>query len=132
MRLAGAIVVDTSSWISYFRGLERDVDLDQVLREGRVWLTPLVVAELYSGFKSHELAKKRFQKFIEDLPLVECDLSHWVRVGDLRSRFQSRGLSVTLVDAHIAQSAIDLRGWLMTEDELFIKMAKIENQIKLV
>ncbi|MEW6055793.1 MAG: PIN domain-containing protein, partial [Bdellovibrionota bacterium] len=42
------LVVDTSVWISYFAGKPLS-DLDLALKEGRVHLSPVVLAELLSA-----------------------------------------------------------------------------------
>jgi predicted nucleic acid-binding protein len=61
---------------------------------------------------------------LSDLPAVGTDPSHWFRVGRLRAQLRARGLSVSTPDAHVAQSAIDTRGALLTEDRVFEKIAK--------
>ncbi len=122
------VVVDTSSWISYFavKGNEAGAGqkaLDEALQEGRVYLSPVVAAELMSGHltkaKQEELAN-----FLRDLPLCESDVEHWLRVGKLRSRLSRKGLAVSTPDAHIAQCAIDLDGYLLSEDKIFQRLVR--------
>ena len=43
-----ALVVDTSSWVTYLAHTAPSV-IDETLAEGRVYLPPIVVAELLSG-----------------------------------------------------------------------------------
>ena len=122
------VVVDTSSWISYFavKGKEAGADLqtlDEALQEGRVYLSPVVAAELMSGYltkaKQEELAD-----FLRDLPLCDADVEHWLRVGKLRSRLARKGLSVSTPDAHVAQCAIDLDGYLLSKDKIFQRLVR--------
>jgi len=116
-----ALVVDTSSWVTYFSHAGPSV-IDDALGEGRVVLPPVVAAELVSG-KMSARQRAGLESFLMDLPLCESDCEHWVRVGRLRAHLFSQGLSVSTPDAHIAQCAIDLDADLLSEDRVFIKMA---------
>ena len=44
-----ALIIDTSSWIAYFGDGRRADLIEDALREGRVYLPPVVAAELTSG-----------------------------------------------------------------------------------
>ncbi len=116
-----ALVVDTSSWISYFAGRESSA-IDEALSEGRVYLPPIVAAELCSG-DMKQSQRRELMALLTDLPLCAADLAHWCRVGDLRNRLRRRGFSISTPDAHIAQCAIDISGILLTEDKVFGKIA---------
>ncbi len=119
-----ALVVDTSSWVSYFAGRDSGL-IDEALAEGRVLLPPVVAAELMSGtLRPGELA--RLEDFLSNLELCRHDLSHWFRVGRLRAELRRMGLSVSTPDAHVAQCALDSNGLLLTEDGVFAKIARVE------
>jgi predicted nucleic acid-binding protein len=116
------LIVDTSSWISYFRNQKND-DLDLALQEGRVYLPSIVIAELLSGkMKNDQRAK--LQDFLGELPICQNDFNHWVRVGELRAALLSEGYSISTPDAHVAQCALDLNGYLLSEDLIFQKISK--------
>ena len=116
-----ALVVDTSSWVSYFAGRGSDL-IDDALAEGRVVLPPVVAAELLSGtLKRGE--QEQLEDFLSHLPLCLSDLSHWLRVGRLRAALRQAGLSVSTPDAHVAQCALERGGVLLTEDAVFGKIA---------
>ena len=117
-----ALVVDTSSWVSYFASAGPSV-IDDALAEGRVFLPPLVAAELVSG-RLTSRQRTELESFLADLPLCTTDFDHWLRVGSLRAQLFSVGLSVSTRDAHIAQCALDLHGELLSEDGIFSKVAK--------
>ncbi len=116
-----AILVDTSSWIAYFNHGEHSI-IDEALREGRVYLSGLIAAELTSG-KLSPSQRSAVESFLGDLPLFEDDLQHWCRVGRLRAQLLSKGLTVSTPDAHVAQCAMDLQGDLLTRDKIFLKIA---------
>ena len=117
-----ALVVDTSSWVSYFSSSGPSV-IDEALVERRVLLPPLVAAELVSG-RLTSRQRTELESFLADLPLCVADLDHWLRVGSLRAKLFSIGLSVSTPDAHIAQCAFDLHGDLLSEEGIFSKVAK--------
>ena len=116
------LIIDTSSWITYLSGKpQRDIDL--ALAEGRVYIPCLTIAELLSArFSSSKRAQ--LVDFLTELPICDCSFGHWARVGQLRSRLLSEGFSVSTPDAHIAQSCLDLDGYLVSEDAIFRKIAK--------
>jgi predicted nucleic acid-binding protein len=114
-----ALVIDTSSWVSYFAGGSGSVTLIEAsLEEGRVHLPPVVAAELLSGRLTAVQWLER-TRLLDDLPLVEAGRAHWYRVGRLRAGLRSRGLAVSTPDAHVAQCALDLDADLLTEDGIF-------------
>ena len=117
------LVVDTSTWISFFRGSSVPT-LELALKEGRAYLTVVVAAELLSSFKP-ESKREDFIAFLRELPLCDASLEHWVRVGNLRSSLAKRGFAVSTPDAHVAQSAIDLECYLLSEDKIFAKFKEI-------
>lgn len=122
------IVVDTSSWIGYFNDGEHSI-IDEALAEGRVYLSGVVAAELTSG-KLSTRHRSALESFLGDLPLVQADLQHWFRVGQLRATLLSKGLTVSTPDAHVAQCALDLQAELLSEDKIFMKIAnKISLQL---
>ena len=122
------VVVDTSSWIGYFNRGEYSI-IDEALAEGRVYLSGVIAAELTSG-KISVRHRSALKSFLGDLPLVQADLQHWFRVGQLRATLLTKGLTVSTPDAHVAQCALDLQAELLTEDKVFTKIAnKVELQL---
>jgi predicted nucleic acid-binding protein len=117
-----ALVVDTSSWISYFAGRGSPL-IDDALAEGRVHLSPVVAAELLSGRLSAR-ERSELEDLLSDLPLAGIDHAHWFRVGNLRAALRPKGVSVSTPDAHVAQCALDLGGRLLTEDGVFRLVAR--------
>ena len=115
------LIVDTSSWISYFKGANSFDDLDLALKEGRVYLPSLVAAELLSATLSAS-ERSDLIDFLKELQLCDSSFEHWTRVGALRAELSKRGLHVSTPDAHIAQCSIDLKGYLLTEDRIFKKI----------
>ncbi|AVQ13792.1 Uncharacterized protein XB16_3511 [Leptospira santarosai] len=123
-----ALVVDTSSFIDYFkRGNEI---IDDALKEGRVYLSPVVAAELLSGIRSKP-DQTRIKDFFEDLPVCGNEIESWYQTGLLRSKLYAKGLSVSIADAHVCQCALELNCFLITKDKIFSKIAKV-TELKLI
>jgi predicted nucleic acid-binding protein len=117
-----ALVVDTSSWIAWLAGGGSPL-VEEALEEGRVHLPVIVAAELLSG-RLDPSQRAALQDLLSDLPPLGVDPEHWFRVGKLRSDLRSLGLSVSTPDAHVAQCALDTDAALLTEDRVFVKIAK--------
>ncbi|HEY6004808.1 MAG TPA: PIN domain-containing protein [Anaeromyxobacter sp.] len=117
-----ALVIDTSSWVTFLASGEPRWVVD-ALREGRVYLTPVVGAEILSG-RMAERERKELERAFAALPLCGTALQHWFRVGELRSRLGAKGLSVSTPDAHVARCALDLGAELLTEDAIFRGIAR--------
>ena len=116
-----AVVADTSVWIEFLAGRPAPV-LEEALSHGVVVLPPIVVAELISGARRAR-DRTAIQGLVEELPLHEASLDHWMRVGDLRRRLAARGVSVSTPDAHVAQCAIDRGAVLLSRDAIFTSIA---------
>ncbi len=116
------VVVDTSVWIDFFAG-EQTPDLEDSLAQGLVVIPPLVVAELVSGASTAN-QRAAIGELLQDAPIHDSNLQHWIAVGDLRRNLKKKGLTVTVPDAHVAQCALDRDALLLSRDEIFEKIAR--------
>jgi len=119
------VVADTSVWIEFFAGRAAPA-LEDALAHGLVVLPPLVVAELVSGAR-RKADRASIARLVEELPVHETPLDHWVRVGELRRALLDRGLSVSTPDAHVAQCALDRDALLLSRDGVFARIARSVN-----
>ena len=88
-----ALVVDTSVWVTFFRG-QSIARLEQALSDGDVVLAPIVAAELGSAPLATQ-ERRKLDEFLRDLPLAPTPLDHWLRVGALRAAAARKGLTVS-------------------------------------
>lgn len=111
------IAADTSTWISFFEGLQGDdvVALQRALEARQVVMPPPVLTELLSD---PALAPSVAQTLLE-LPLVTLKDGFWHRAGKLRARALLRKRNARLGDALIAQCCIDADIALITRDRDF-------------
>jgi len=84
-----ALVIDTSSWIAYFRQGSGDAIIEPALEQGTVYLPPVVASELLSG-RMAERARGELEEFLLTLPLCQADIAHWLRVGRLRNSLAAK------------------------------------------
>ena len=110
------LVVDTSIWIDFFSGFEVPV-LEEALAAGTVVLPPIVVAELVSGARDTK-ARDQLRDLVLDLDVHPTPIDHWVRVGELRRTLQSKGISISTPDAHVAQCALGRDAGLLGRDTI--------------
>ena len=89
---------------------------------GVLVLPPLVIAEVLSGELTLD-QREVLGNLLQDYPLSDTPLQHWMDVGALRRMLRTRGVNVTLPDAHVAQCALDLDALLLTRDEFFRQIA---------
>lgn len=116
------LVVDTSSWIDFFRGDTIPL-LEDALSLGSVVLPPIVVTELVSGARK-PADRAALAALLTDLPLHETPREHWMRAGELRLLLRGKGHSISAPDAHVAQCALDRDAPLLTRDRMFSTIAR--------
>ena len=115
------VVVDTSVWIDFLAGVPVP-ELEDALARGIVVLPPVVVAELISGARRPR-DRAAIADLLQELPLHDTPLDHWVRVGELRRHLGDHGVTVSIPDAHVAQCAIDRNALLLSRDAVFRRIA---------
>ena len=116
------IAADTSVLIDYFQGKNNTQTerLDEVLTYHSLILPPTVLVEILSD---PFLPNKFIEKMLE-LPLLEPTENFWQRAGINRSKLISKKLKARLADALIAQSCIDYKTPLITNDNDFRHFVK--------
>lgn len=117
-----AVIVDSSVWIDFLGGMPVP-EVETALAEGSLVLSPLVIAEVLSG-ETTPRQREAVGDLLQDFPLHETPLQHWLNVGELRRMLRTRGLNVTIPDAHIAQCALDRNATLVSRDEIFSRIAR--------
>jgi predicted nucleic acid-binding protein len=121
--VADSLVVDTSIWIDKFQARPTPRKFQEALDGGAVVIPPLVAAELISGAHTGE-ARAMIGEALQESPVHETPLEHWIEVGELRRRLSDRGINISLPDAHIAQCALDLSALLLSRDAVFVAIAR--------
>jgi predicted nucleic acid-binding protein len=116
------IAVDTSILIDYFQGTNNSKTnkLDEAFTYHSLLLPPVVITEIMSD--AH--LPIEFSKKILEIPVLEPTEGYWQRAGNSRARLIVKKLKARLADALIAQSCIDYKIPLLTQDSDFRHFAK--------
>jgi predicted nucleic acid-binding protein len=117
-----AVVVDSSVLIDYVTtgGLE---EFHRLIGDRPLFIPPLVVSEVLSG-TNDPVTRVLMGELLQDTPVHETPLEHWINLGNLRFNLSRRGLNVPLPDAHVAQCALELDATLLTRDGIFRLIAE--------
>lgn len=114
-------VADTSEWVEYL-AMRPAPAFRQWLESGSIIVTAVVAIELTSGARNRE-EQMVIEDLLADLPLHDCSFHHCARAGELRRTLRAKGISVSTLDAQVAQCAIDRDAPLLTRDAIFWKIA---------
>lgn len=111
------IAVDTSSLRRYLEGKSgKDVELVALALETRqLVLPPVVLTEILS----EPTLQRPTIEAISGIPTLEIDDEFWTRAGRLRSRLLAKGRKAKIADALVAQSCLDHRVPLISNDRDF-------------
>lgn len=115
------VVADTSEWIEYLAMRSAPV-FRQWLETGSIIVPPVVVTELTSGARSRE-EQMVIEDLLADLLMHDASFFHFARAGELRRTLRAKGITISSLDAQIAQCALDRDAPLLTRDAVFWKIA---------
>jgi hypothetical protein len=117
------ILVDTSVWIDFFRSADspHSLHLKQLLREERVILQGLVLAEVIQGIRTQKesgIVKRALQK----LPYIEMTREAWEKAGEISASLLRKGITIPLSDVIVASCALSEGLEIFTLDSHFKKI----------
>ena len=120
------VLVDTSVWIEYFNQPDSSSgeSLEQLLKEGRVAGSGIVLTELLQGAKVEE----EFNDILESMtaiPILETRLSIWIEAGRISYSLRRKGITIPITDIIIASLAIENNCAIFTLDPHFDKIPGI-------
>jgi len=114
-----SVFIDTSVWISYFRG-EDEVyrKVNELIDSGRVCCLKLIVAELIQGARTEK--EVSVMKDIADVfPLLAEGPDSWEKAGILSFQLRKAGKNIGLSDCYIATVAGENDAVIYTFDRHF-------------
>ena len=120
-----SILVDSSVWITFFRGDRESVSrLDPLLAERHVAITGPIYAEVLSGCRHHrDLTRMRI--FFRSLTWIAESDGVWDRVAETRFLLLRKGKQSTVTDLMIALAAESSGSPLMTRDRDFTPISEV-------
>lgn len=121
--MSTGIIVDTCVWIEFFRepNSEFTLHLKSLLRERKVIMVGMVMAEILQGVKSPKEANLVEQNLAK-LPYLEITREIWVTAGKMSASLRSTGNTIPLSDLIIAAIAISGNHEIFTVDQHFNKI----------
>lgn len=122
---AERVLVDTSVWVDYLRGITPLVaeKVDGILAGAEVCVPKIVLAELIQGARSdREVAA--VEEFPEAFTVIDQGPDTWVNAGKLSRRLRPRGRTISLIDCYIAVIAEENGCVVFTLDEHFREIGK--------
>ncbi len=120
------VLVDTSVWVSYFRGGSPVISekVDRLLAEAEVCVPKIVLAELVQGAKS-EREISTIEDFFEAFTILDQRPETWMKAGKLSRKLKLRGKPIHLLDCYIAVIAQENGCAVLTLDEHFKEIQKV-------
>ena len=118
-------VVDTSAWISFFRGDGSAVRrIDPLLADGTAAVTGPILAEVLSGAVTRTEFES-LKELFDGLERLTDPPDLWDRVAEARYELARRGHQGALVDLSIAITCREARDRLVTRDRDFRAIARV-------
>ncbi|HEV8611610.1 MAG TPA: PIN domain-containing protein [Thermoanaerobaculia bacterium] len=118
-------VIDTSAWISYFRGDGSAVRrIDPVLADGTAAVTGPIVAEVLSGAATRA-EFEHLRELFRGLERLADPPELWDRVAEARYALARKGHQGALVDLAIAVTCHEGGDRLVTRDRGFRAIARV-------
>lgn len=115
-------VLDSSVWIELERQNKKISErVIPLIQKNRVCLVDVIVAEVLRGTRT----KKDFQLLKETFSNFRWLSTRWERVAELAFHVSQKGFQPPLVDLYIAQTIMENKGVLMTQDKHFTQIAKV-------
>ncbi|MCI5212287.1 MAG: PIN domain-containing protein [Candidatus Electrothrix sp. ATG2] len=117
-----SVLVDSSIWIDYFRGLNNTDRLDHLIDEGLLVTNDLILAELIPALRIRK--QRRVISLLKTITNVPISID-WDHLIDLQTKCIRKGINkVGIPDLIIAQNAIRNHLDLYSHDKHFRLMSK--------
>jgi len=123
---AERVLVDTSVWVSYFRGSSPEISgkVDSLLAGDEVCVPKIVLAELLQGAKS-EREISTIEDFFDAFTILDQGPETWLTVGKLSRELKIRRKTIPLLDCYIAVIAEENACAILTLDDHFKEIQKV-------
>ncbi len=123
---AERVLVDTSVWVSYFRGGTPLISekVDSLLAGDGVCVPKIVVAELLQGAKS-EREISTIEDSFDAFTILDQSPDTWLKAGRLSRELKMRGKTIPLLDCYIAVTAKENSCAVLTLDDHFREIQRV-------
>jgi predicted nucleic acid-binding protein len=123
---AERVLVDTSVWVSYFRGGSPVISekVDSLLAGDEVYVPKIVLADLLQGAKS-EREISTIEDFFDAFTILDQSPETWLKAGKLSRELKIRGKTIHLLDCYIAVIAKENACAILTLDDHFKEIQRV-------
>jgi len=123
---AKRVLVDTSVWVSYFRGGSPLISekVDSLFAGDEVCVPKIVLAELVQGAKS-EREISTIEDFFDAFTILDQGTETWLTAGKLSRDLRVRGKTIHLLDCYIALIAMENNCAILTLDDHFKEIQRV-------
>ena len=123
---AERVLVDTSVWVSYFRGGSPVISekVDSLLAGDEVCVPKIVLAELLQGAKS-EREISTIEDFFDAFTILDQSPETWLKAGKLSRELKIRRKTIPLLDCYIAVIAEENACAILTLDDHFKEIQRV-------
>ena len=114
-----SVLVDTSAWVDFFRGV-RPVSsrVRELISQERAAFCGVTLYELLQGIRSAGEGD-RLRVVLESLPHIAADRDVWARAGNLSHTLRKSGVTLPMSDVVIAAAALTNDLEVLTTDDHF-------------
>ncbi len=126
------ILVDSSLWIEVLQKPDSPMAqrLDELLESGEACTCGVILQEVLQGARDPR-AREQLRAQMYSLPFLEANRDSYLAAAYLFGRCRRQGIAVHTVDALIMALTIQHRVALFTLDEDFIKVASLDEDLKI-
>lgn len=113
------VVADTSILIEFFKGKEPiSSEVEKLLKENRLVITGIIIAELLQGVKSKK-EEYKISVLSEAVEILEVPTDIWFKGGKISSSLRRKGINLPITDVAISALAIEHNLSVFTLDKHF-------------
>ncbi len=119
------VLIDSSSWIAYFRGQDRALGetIDHLLDDQRAALCGIVELELLSGVRAHE--REELGELLQALTYIDTARADFILAGEKLGELRRRGVTIPASDSLIAAICLRRDLQLLTADSHFDHLPEV-------
>jgi len=130
------ILVDTSVWIDFFKGVKTKEEkflVSLIKKEEPVFITGIVLMEILQGIREKEQFNQ-VKEYLSAFPLAKIhEPQTYIKAADIYRKCKKKGITVrSPIDCLIAQIAIENDLYILHRDRDYTNIAKIIKELKIV
>ena len=100
------VLLDTSTWVEFFRGTSKTADVvAQLIETGEALICGVIIYELTQGAKPEEAA--HLSEVLSALRYIEMTSGLWTKAGNISADLRLKGITLPMSDLLIGAIALE-------------------------